>query len=68
MWVGGYENVMTLRLACIAWQFCRAWRTSGEAAKFTREVRENERRSCEKNKNRLPGFVAFSTAAPFDSF
>ena len=36
--------------------------------KFPREARENERRSREKNKNRLPGFVAFSTAAPFNSF
>ena len=35
---------------------------------FAREARENERRSREKNKNRLPGFVAFSTAAPFNSF
>ena len=30
--------------------------------------RAQERRSREKNKNRLPGFVAFSTAAPFNSF
>ena len=30
--------------------------------------RPQERRSREKNKNRLPGFVAFSTAAPFNSF
>ena len=36
----------------VAWPFCRAWRTTGEAAKFAREVRENERRSREKNKNR----------------
>ena len=38
----------------VAWPFCRAWRTSGEAAKFAREVRENERRSREKNKKLLP--------------
>ena len=55
-------------LACVAWRFCRAGRRSGVAAKFAREARENERRSREKNKNRLPGFVAFSTAAPFNSF
>ena len=48
--------------------FCRAGRTSGEAAKFAREARENERRSREKNKNRLPGFEGFLTAAPFTSF
>ena len=36
----------------VAWSFCRAWRTTGEAAKFAREVRENERRSREKHKNR----------------
>ena len=36
----------------VAWPFCRALRTTGEAAKFAREVRENERRSREKNKNR----------------
>ena len=30
--------------------------------------RTQERRSREKNKNRLPGFVAFSTAAPLNSF
>ena len=56
------------KVACVAWQFCRAGRRSGAAAKFAREARENERRSREKNKNRLPGFVAFSTAAPFNSF
>ena len=55
-------------LAYVAWRFCRAGRRSGVAAKFAREARENERRSREKNKNRLPGFVAFSTAAPFNSF
>ena len=55
-------------VACVAWQFCRAGRKSGVAAKFAREARENEGRSREKNKNRLPGFVAFSTAAPFNSF
>ena len=55
-------------LACVAWRFCRAGRRSGVAGKFAREARENERRSREKNKNRLPGFVAFSTAAPFNSF
>ena len=37
-------------IACVAWRFCRAGRTSGEAAKFAREARENERRSREKNK------------------
>ena len=30
--------------------------------------RAHERRSREKKKNRLPGFVAFSTAVPFNSF
>ena len=35
-------------IACVAWRFCRAGRTSGEAAKFAREVRENDRRSREK--------------------
>ena len=39
----------------VAWPFCRAWRTTGEAAKFAREVRENERRSREKHKNRRLG-------------
>ena len=34
--------------------FCRARRTSGEAAKLAREARENERRSRDKNKNQLP--------------
>ena len=38
-------------VACVAWRFCRAGRTSGEAAKFARESRENERQSREKNKN-----------------
>ena len=33
--------------------FCRAGRTSGEDAKFEREARENERRSCDKNINQL---------------
>ena len=33
--------------------FCRAGRTSGEAAKFAREAAENERRSRDKNKNQL---------------
>ena len=56
------------RIACVAWQFCWAGRTSGEAVKFVRETWENERRSRKKNKNRLPGFMAFSTAAPFNSF
>ena len=55
-------------VACVAWRFCRVGCRSGVAAKFAREARENERRSREKNKNRLPGFVAFSTAAPFSSF
>ena len=45
----------------------RAGRTSGVAAKFAREARENERRSREKKKNRLPGFEGFLTAAPFTS-
>ena len=44
----------TCVLACVAWRFCRAGRRSGVAAKFAREARENERRSREKNKNRLP--------------
>ena len=57
-----------ISLACVAWRFCRAGRRSGVAGKFAREACENERRSREKNKNRLPGFVAFSTAAPFNSF
>ena len=35
-------------VACVAWRFCRAGRTSGEAATF---ARENERQSREKNKN-----------------
>ena len=48
--------------------FCRAGRTSGEAAKFAREARENEQRSRVENKNRLPGFEGFLTAAPFTSF
>ena len=30
-------------LACVAWRFCRAGCTSGEAAKFARKARENER-------------------------
>ena len=63
-----YVPVLNVKLACVAWRFCRAGRRSGVAAKFAREARENERRSREKNKNRLPGFVAFSTAAPFNSF
>ena len=62
------NRIATRVIACVAWRFCRAGRRSGVAAKFTREARENERRSREKNKNRLPGFVAFSTAAPFNSF
>ena len=37
-----------IALACVAWRFCRAGRTSGEAAKFAREARENERQSREK--------------------
>ena len=55
-------------VACVAWRFCRAERRSGVAARFAREARENGRRSREKNKNRLPRLVAFSTAAPFNSF
>ena len=66
-WTGWVLNV-TYHVACVASRFCRAGRRSGVAAKFAREARENERRSREKNKNRLPGFVAFSTAAPFNSF
>ena len=66
-----HENLMSnddILISCVAWQFCLAERRSGVAGKFTREARENERRSREKNINRLPGFVAFSTAAPFNSF
>ena len=53
-------------IACVAWRFCRAGRTSGVAAKFVREVRENERLSREKNKNQvlppqsLRGFCALA--------
>ena len=42
-----------LLLACVAWRFCRAGRRSGVATKNSREARENERRSREKNKNKL---------------
>ena len=56
-------------VACVAWRFfVEPGGTSGEAAKFAREARENERRSREENKNRLPGFEGFLTAAPFTSF
>ena len=42
------------KLACVAWRFCRAGRTAKpRAAKFARKARENERRSREKNKNKL---------------
>ena len=42
------------KLACVAWRFCRAGHTAKpRAAKFAREARENERRSREKNKNKL---------------
>ena len=54
--------------SCVAWRFCRTGYTSGEAAKFARKVRESERQSHEKNKNHLPGFDGFLTAAPFTSF
>ena len=27
-------------VACVAWRFCQAWRTSGEAAKFASEVQK----------------------------
>ena len=37
-------------LVCVAWRFCRARRTSGEAVgrEIRREARGNERRSCVK--------------------
>ena len=41
-------NRATDTIACVAWRFCRAGRTSGVVAKFAREARENERRSREK--------------------
>ena len=41
-------DIFYVLLACVAWRFCRAGRTSGVAAKFAREARENERRSREK--------------------
>ena len=42
------EGRMGYWLAYVAWRFCRAGRTSGQAAKFACEARENERRSREK--------------------
>ena len=45
-----FEWPVAKRVACVAWRFCRVGRTSGEAAKFAGEVRENERQSREKNK------------------
>ena len=47
-------------VACVAWRFCRAGRTSGEAAKFAREVHENEQQSREKNKTPPRGFSALA--------
>ena len=44
------QLAFTIVIACVAWRFCRAGRTSGVAAKFAREARENERRSREKKK------------------
>ena len=46
------DNVVVKQwVACVAWRFYRAGRTSGEAAKFARKTRENERRfsSCSRN-------------------
>ena len=57
-----------IKLACVAWQFCRAGRTSGVAAKFARQARENERRSREKSKNlsscSSPNLLAVSLPSP----
>ena len=39
-----------IKVACVAWRFCRAGHTSGVAAKL---ARENERRNREKNKNQV---------------
>ena len=46
-------------LACVAWRFCRAGRRSGVAAKFAREARENERKSCFR-----PNLFAVSLPSP----
>ena len=52
-------------VACVAWRFCRATvLLSGEAA----NAYANEQRTREKNRNRLLGFVAFSTVAPSTHF
>ena len=53
-----YDHIACI-LACVAWRFCRVGRRSGVAAKFAREARENERRSCKKN-NSCPNLLAVS--------
>ena len=45
------EAHLVNELACVAWRFCRAGRTNGEAAKFACKARKNVRQSREKNKN-----------------
>ena len=56
------DNVVVKQwVACVARRFCRAGRTSGEAAKFAREELENERRfsSCSR-----PNLLAVSLPSP----
>ena len=52
-------------LACVAWRFCGAERTSGEAAKFAREALEKERHSREKFQVApCPNLLAVSLPSP----
>ena len=67
LWNGEYF-VAIFGLACVAWRFCRAGRTSGKAAKFVREARKNERRSHEKNKTACPDSWPFQLPPPSTHF
>ena len=70
-------------IACVAWRFwLGALSNKGGRGQigagatwflffsrgFAARSRERAAKPREKNKNRLPGFVAFSTAAPFNSY
>lgn len=59
-WLSQSNSRTALSVACVAWRFCRAGRTSGEAAKFAPEVHENEQQSRKKNKTPPRGFSAFA--------
>ena len=49
--------IFATSLACVAWRFCRAGRTSGEAAKFARKA-------ARKIKTLRPNLLAVSLPSP----